>query len=229
MTALTSQTAGGGFFSDIRSFVLHKPPVPTLIEFDTVAAREDYSLRISQRLGIDVTQYSVLNVHRVGVNAPTQHVFEELLRWDGSPSYWPNRIVKVERSTVNPGQLEFFLLGRKNSILFRMDLAAAQHLPDDSNFDNARYLLYMCSGGYPVGVCGIYVRSPIADLGETEAAQVFFAVGFNFYGKRRWTGQRVVNRMWEGIHNRVTANVLTRFKRQCEEGFRRVQAGSDSG
>jgi len=216
-----------GLISDIRSFVLNRPPVPTLIDFDSDTAREEYSHRIAQRLGIDVSQYAVLNVHRVGIEAPTRHVFEELLRWDGSPSYWPNRIVKVERSDDNPGQLEFFLFGR--SPLFRMDLAAAQHLPEKSNFDNARYLLYDCSGGYPVGICGIYVRSPIADLGETEQAQTFFAVGFNFYGKRRWTGQRVVNRLWEGVHNRVTSNVLTRFKQQCEEGFRRVQAGSEAG
>ena len=135
--------------SDIRSFVLHKPSIPTLIAFDSETAREDYSHRIAQRLGINVTQYAILNIHRIGIEAPTRHVFEELLRCD-----------------------------------------------------NARYLLYECSGGYPVGVCGIYIRSPIVDLGETEQAQAFFAVGFNFYGKETWSRKHTINKLWEGIHNR---------------------------
>jgi hypothetical protein len=231
-----------GLISDIRSFVLHKPFFPTLIEFDSEAAREDYSQRISQRLGIDVAQYAVLNIHRIGIDAPTRHVFEELLRWDSRPAYWPNRIVKVDRPTGRPEQLLFFLLGKKESLfglknglfglnfipLFRMDLVAVQRLPSESNFDNARYLLYECSGGYPVGVCGMYIRSPIANLGETEPAQAFFAVGFNFYGRENWPRIHVINKLWEAIHNRVTANVLNRFKCECEETFQRVQAGRES-
>jgi hypothetical protein len=98
-----------------------------------------------------------------------------------------------------------------------------RHLPAESNFDNARYVLYECSGGYPVGICGIYVRSPIANLGETERAQMFFAVGFNFYGKKDWPRKHLVNGMWEAIHNRVTSNVLNRFKIECEESFRKRQ------
>jgi hypothetical protein len=231
-----------GLLSDIRSFVFRKPSIPTLIEFDSEAAREDYSHRIAQRLGINVAQYAILNIHRIGIEAPARHVFEELLQWDGRPAYWPNRIVKVERTTGRPEQLQFFLLGKRKSLLglrnglfglnfiplFRMDAVAVQHLPSESNFDNARYLLYECSGGYPVGVCGIYVRSPIADLGETEQAQAFFAVGFNFYGKENWSRKHVINKLWEGVHNRVTANVLNRFKYECEESFRRVQAGQES-
>lgn len=231
-----------GLASDFRAFVLHKPSVPTRIEFDSRAAREDYSARIAQRLGIDVEQYAILNIHRIGIDAPTQHVFEAFLRWDGRPAYWPNRLVKVERTNGRPAQFQFFLFGRKKSLLglkngvfglnfiplFRMDTVTVQRTPSGSNFDNARYLLYECSGGYPVGICGIYVRSPIADLGETASAQVFFAVGFNFYGKQSWSHSLVINRMWEGIHNRVTANVLNRFKYECEETFRRVQAGRES-
>jgi len=218
-------TRNQGLISDIRSFVLHKPSTPTLVEYDSEAAREDYSQRIAQRLGINVAQYAILNIHRVGIEAPTRHVFEELLQWDGRPAYWPNRIVKVDRTDGRPDQFKFFLLGWKRFPLFRMDAVAEQRLPDESNFDNARYLLYQCSGGYPVGICGIYVRSPIADLGETKQTQAFFAVGFNFYGRKNWPRKHIVNRLWEGIHNRVTANVLTRFKQQCEDGFQRVQAG----
>ncbi len=231
-----------GLVSDIRSFVLHKPSIPTLIEVDSEAAREDYSQRIAQRLGINVAQYAILNIHRIGIEAPARHVFEELLQWNGKPAYWPNSIVKVERTDGRMEQFQFFLLGKRKSLfglkngifglnfipLFRMDAVAVQHLPSESNFDNARYLLYECSGGYPVGVCGIYIRSPIADLGETEQAQTFFAVGFNFYGKENWPRKHTINQLWEGIHNRVTANVLNRFKHECEKIFQKVQAGPES-
>jgi hypothetical protein len=210
-----------------------------LIEFDSEAAREDYSHRIAQRLGINVAQYAILNIHRIGIEAPARHVFEELLCWDGATNYWPNRIVKVEQTASRPVQFQFFLLGKRKSFfglknglfglnfipLFRMDAVAIQQLPSESNFDNARYLLYECSGGYPVGVCGIYVRSPIAELEETEQAQAFFVVGFNFYGKQNWPRKHAINKLWEGVHNRITANVLNRFKHECEERFQKVQAG----
>jgi len=228
-----------GLVSDTKDFLLHVPPIPTLIEFDSDTAREDFSHRIAQRLGIDVAQYAILNIHRIGIEAPTRHVFEELLHWDGRPAYWPNHIVQVIRTIRQPQQLEFFLLGKRKTLfgiksgilgldfipLFRMDAVAVQRVPSESNFDNARYLLYECSGGYPVGICGIYVRSPIANLGETEPAQVFFAVGFNFYGKGEWSRPGLIRRVWEGIHNRVTTNVLNRFKNECESTFQRVQAG----
>jgi len=231
-----------GLFSDIKSFVLSKPSIPTLIEFDSEMAREDYSHRIAQRLGINVTQYAILNIHRIGIEAPARHAFEELLHWDGATNYWPNRIVKVEQTPDQQEQFEFFLLGKTKSLfglkngffglnfipLFRMNAVAVQHLPSESNFDNARYILYECSGGYPVGVCGIYVRSPIADLDETEQAQAFFAVGFNFYGRANWPRKHVINKLWEGVHNRVTANVLNRFKHECEERFQKVQAGPEA-
>lgn len=231
----------GGLATDIRSFVLRKPPIPTLITFDTEAAREDFSQRIAQRIGIDVAQYAILNIHRIGIEAPVRHVFEELMQWNGRPTYWPTRIVSVERTQGRPGQLQFFLLGKKNSIfgvknglfgldfipLFLMDVVDVQQRPAESNFDNARYVLYECSGGYPVGICAIYVRSPITDLGETERAQMFFAVGFDFYGKKDWPRRHLVNRIWEGIHNRVAANVLNRFKVECEESFRRIQDAPD--
>jgi len=56
-----------GIVSDIRFFIFHKPAIRTLIEFSNAAEREDYSHRIMQRTGIDVTQYSVLNIHRIGI------------------------------------------------------------------------------------------------------------------------------------------------------------------
>ena len=77
-----------------------------------------------------------------------------------------------------------------------------------------------------MGICGIYVRSPIADLGETRQTQAFFAVGFNPYGRRILSNIRPVRRTWETIHNRVTSNVLNRFKCLCEVGFQAAREGS---
>jgi len=97
-----------------------------------------------------------------------------------------------------------------------MDAVRFQRQPPASDADNARYVLYDCHGGYPVGVLIVYARAPVADLGETEGTQLFFAVGFNIYGWRGWGGIRLVNNLWESVHNRVTANVLNRFKQLCE-------------
>ena len=58
--------------------------------------------------------------------------------------------------------------------------------PSPSDLDNARYVLYKCRGGYPIGIFSVYVRSSIAQEGETEATQVFMVVGFNFYGREDW-------------------------------------------
>jgi len=44
-------------------------------------------------------------------------------------------------------------------------------------------------------------------------------VGFNFYGKKNWPDTHIVNTAWERIHNRVTANILNRFKQLCEFRF----------
>ena len=87
--------------------------------------------------------------------------------------------------------------------------------PDAFDFDNARYLLFRSSGGYPIGIFTMYVRSSIAELGETAHSQLIFAVSFNFYGKEK-EASKLVNRMWEGVHNRVTTNVLNRIKQLSE-------------
>ena len=60
----------------------------------------------------------------------------------------------------------------------------------------------------------MYVRSPIEELGETAHSQLVFAVSFNFYGKEN--ANKLVNRMWEILHNRVTTNVLNRIKQLSE-------------
>jgi hypothetical protein len=54
-------------------------------------------------------------------------------------------------------------------------------------------------------------------MGETHKSQLMFGVGFNFFGERDWKEkQKLVSRLWEWVHNRVTANVLNRMKQLSE-------------
>ena len=50
-------------------------------------------------------------------------------------------------------------------------------------------------------------------------SQLFIMVSFNFYGKKTLSKMSLVNKIWEGIHNRVTANVANRFKKLIEWKF----------
>jgi len=227
-----------GIPSDIMSFFFHRPAIPTLIKFSSKAEKEDYSQRIMQRIGIDVTKYSVLNIHRIGISVPVRYVFEELLYWDGDSTCWPNHIATVNRLDGQLEHIRIFLLGRKkypfgfkNGFfglkfipLFSLNAMRFKHLPGLSD-DNARYLLYDSSGGYPIGIFTMYVRSSIPERGEIEQTQLFLAVGFNFYGKEHRPKIIIVNKIWENIHNRVTANVLNRIKQLCEWRFQRIQDG----
>ncbi len=227
-----------GILTDITFFFLHKPKIPTLIEFKTKAERENYSQRIMQRLGIDVSKYSVLNIHKIGIEVPARYVFEEILQWDGDSTCWPNNIATVERIGGRLEHIQICLLGCKKYPLgfkkaffglkfiplFNLDAIKFQHTPGLSD-DNARFLLYESSGGYPIGVFTMYVRSSIAKQGEIEQTQLFLAVGFNFYGKESRSHANIANKTWEKIHNRITANIMNRFKQLCEWRFQRIQEG----
>ncbi len=193
------------------------------------ANRADYTNRIMQRVGVDATKYAVLNVHRIGINAPIRVVFRELLSWDGKSLCWPGHLAAARRVDGRIEDIEILLLGRKRFPLgfgagrlgvtfiplFRMHAIKIQGEPD-SAFDNARYLLFECTGGYPIGFFSMYVRSPIAALGETEPSQLFFGVGFDFYGRKDWPTWSPLIPIWEAIHNRATTNILNRFKQLCE-------------
>ena len=197
-----------------------------------------------QRLGISVDEYRILNIHQIGINAPVQFVFGELQKWDFDSLCWPNHIATVGRVDEQLEHIELFLFGYNKQLrklkngrfgskfipLFNLDAIKFQDSPTSSDVDNARYLLYRCSGGYPIGIFALYVRSPIREEGETEQAQLFFTVGFNFYGNRELSDIHIINKAWEKIHNRVTANVLNRIKQYCEGQFRNIEDGfySDS-
>jgi len=220
-------------------FFLHVPAIDTLIPIDSERSRLEYEQRIPQRLPIDVRNYSILNIHRIGIEAPVGLVFEEALKWNGSSPCWPNHIATVESADEAGVAFRIMLLGSWTKwlrgrfsesesnlgLLFRLTEIKRQVDPHP-DLDNARYLLYECGGGYPIGILCIYVRSSLSSLGEQEQSQVFFAVSFNFFGRGPNRVTRGLSRVWQRLHNRVTANVLERFKQICEAEFERIEKGS---
>lgn len=231
ISELSPPTRSKGIWSDIKYFFLNTPEKPTLIKYKTEEDRENYNQRIAQRFGIDPNKYSVLNIHKIGVEAPPSYVFDELLRWNGDSTCWPNHIAKISLVNNRLENIRVLLFGRekypfgfrksflglKLLPLFNMNAVRIKKIPDPFDFDNARYLLYECSGGYPIGIFFMYVRSSIGELGETEQSQLFLTVGFNFYGKEDWSKKfKIFDKIWQLIHNRVTANVVSRIKQLAE-------------
>jgi hypothetical protein len=225
-------------FTDFAYFMWNKPKTPTLIKFKSEEKRIEYNERILQRIGLNVDKLSILNIHKIGIDAPVSLVFNELLNWNGDSTCWPNYIARVERIDGNLEQIRILPFGWKKyplglkSIfgmhlipLFYLNSIRIKHTPDPFDFDNARYLLYKCSGGYPIGFFSLYVRSSIPELGETEKSQLISAVGFNFYGKEKPNTPKIINRTWETIHNRVTSNVVARIKQLCEWRFEKLENG----
>ncbi len=227
-----------GLLADVWNFLILRPAIGTLVRFQSEDHAEGYRHRIAQRIGVSVAGYSVLNLHRIGINAPVSFVFEELLTWDGDSTCWPNHIATVERvgGGLEQIRMRWFghgtdmmglaarLFGSRVPPLFDLDARHIQRMPDPF-FDNARYLLYDCSGGYPIGVFSIYVRSPIAAEGEVEPTQLFALVGFDFYGRKRPLYLRGVRLPWQALHNRAMGNVMNRFKLLCEWRFQTMVAG----
>ena len=236
----TNSKLSSGIFSDILKYFFNKPKINTAIKYKNQNQREEFSRRIEQRIGIDVENYSVLNIHKIGINAPVNYVFEELLKWDGNSVYWPNSLAKVDRNNNQlediqillfgwsnyPGGLKNSFFGLKYIPLFKLNKIKFQQIPDPLSYDNPRYLLFKCSGGYPIGIFSMYVRSPISENKETEQSQLFLMVGFNFYGKETSSKSSLIHFLWEGIHNRFTANIMNRFKLLCESNFENVKNGA---
>lgn len=230
----------GGVLADIWQFFVRRPAIPTLVRHTAPEERADYSRRILERIGIDVTEYHVLNIHRIGVDAPPRFAFEALRRWAVVLTCWPRHFAALERVGGGIERIRVYLLDRRETLfgfpsgflgfdfipLFQMDLLKLQDAPSPADMDNGRFLLYACRGGYPIGILAIYVRSSIAARGEEEESQVFFVVSFDFYGKKNWPAMRLVKPIWERIHNRVTANILNRFKDLCEARFRKIRSGA---
>ncbi|MFK5857620.1 MAG: hypothetical protein QM503_15935 [Bacteroidota bacterium] len=227
-------------FTDIKYFLINNPPDNTLIEFKNENEKHIYCESILQRTGIVVDNYRMLNIHKIGVETPSSYLFDELLKWNGDSTCWPNHIAKVNLENNKLDNIQIFLFGRskylfglKNGFfglrllhLFDLKAIKIQKLPDPVDFDNARYLLYECKGGYPIGVFLMYVRTSIPERGETEMSQLFFMVSFDFYGRQMKTKIQFISRIWEAIHNRVTANMLARFKMLSEWRFDKFTRGN---
>jgi uncharacterized protein YbjT (DUF2867 family) len=225
-------------FSDVYHFLFKKAPISTYINFDSESERQNYIYRILQRLDTEVNNYAILNIHKIGVNAPVNYVFEELLSWNGDSACWPNHIGRVDRVNQTLENLNIYLFGWKmlpkwiQSVfssknlkpLFSLEAIKIKSRPDSFTTDNERYLLYRCYGGYPIGIFSMYVRSSIEEENDKEPTQLFLIVGFNFYGKEKLSSRKIINKTWESIHNRVTANVLNRIKQLSEWRFEKIKS-----
>lgn len=217
------QREPGGLMDDVRHYFLARPRERTALRFADRTVRTRYEHRILQRLGIHVADYAILNIHRIGIEAPAVLVWEELQEWGAGSGFWPDRIARIERRTDRLDEVRVSLLGRPPWTLFRLTLLRRQHVPRAGEIDNARFLLYRCSGGYPIGVLAIYVRTAIVEEGETAQTQVFFVVAFNFYGHDHLSQLRLLRAPWQWMHDRVTGNVLGRLKRRCEADYARLR------
>lgn len=230
--AKQNQCLENSFLCDLKNYFFNSPRIKTLLEHKSPEEKESISQRILQRIGISVNEYSVLNVHKIGIDVPVKYVFEELLQWDGTSNYWPNQLARVKRINGSLEKIVIYTLGIeritlggllvegiKFKPLFNMSALKFQYTTPPSDTDNARYLLYNCSGGYPIGIFALYVRSSIAEQNETEKTQLFSLVAFNFYGKKSWFYSNIINPVWEKIHNRATNNIMNRMKKEFEYKF----------
>jgi len=215
-----------GLWSDFVSFFLRRPRERTLIDLSSPGARAEYDQRVFERLGISVADNDVLNIHRIGIDAPDALVWDVWSRRDANTLYWPTRIAFPAWHDGNGAEGKLLLFGHPALPIFRADLIRRCEVPADSDPNRARYALYRCSGGYPMGVFAMYVR-PRTAADDTDATQVFFLVAFDFFGKKQWLGTRAVRPIWEPIHNRVTSHVLNRFKAHCLQVY--AQSGGLGG
>lgn len=212
-------------FSNIRQYLLHNPGIETIVEHHSTDDRDSIVKRILQRTGIDVENYKMLNIHQVGIEAPASYVFDELMEWNGDSICWPNYLAKVVLQNNQLDHIKIYVFGITKRIfglslfhLFDLSSIKIQRVPASSDFDNARYLIYECKGGYPIGIFSMFVRSSIPERGEKEMSQLFMMVSFNFYGRKN-KKVNIFNKAWERIHNRATSNILSRLKQLCEWKF----------
>ena len=209
--------------SDFKNFILKHPPVDSLVKINTAEVREEFDKRILQRTGYVTDQYRLLNIHQISIDCPTEYVFDEIIRWHWESRCWPKHIARFVRKKGITDDVSVYLfrplmIGKKmrGYSLFNLKLIKIHQTPPEGDADNARYLIYESSGGYPIGLIIIYTRNSIADMNETGKSQLFFVVGFNFYGRKSLSNIIFIKKLWELIHNRVTANILNRFKHMCE-------------
>jgi len=206
-----------GVLSDLWCYLFRRPALPTLVRIGIDESREHYLQRIVERIGMRADDYRILNIHRIGIRAPAEVVFDALLGWGPNAAFWPNALARVERLG---GSLErvrvHYLGGKRRRPLFDLYAIRIRSEPDAPERNRARYLLYACGGGYPIGFLCLYLRDRIPERGEAEPTQLFFVVAFNFFGRKDWPRLHPIQRLWQVVHDRVTGNVLNRIKVLCE-------------
>lgn len=224
--------------SDIRNFFLNKPEQNTFIDLAQLEDRKRYNKLILERTGFDVGNYTLLNIHHIGVNTPVKFLFEELMRWNSNSCWWPNHIAKVHVLDTDLSHIDVFLFGKLNFRrrnrtkspefhllrLFNLTILKKKQKSDEDDFnDNAHYLFYKCSGGYPIGVFSLFARNSIPEDNEDCESQLFMMVSFNPHGIKSLSKVKFFAKIWEGIHNRVTSNSLIRIKNYCELNYQNQQ------
>ncbi|MHC4449209.1 MAG: hypothetical protein ACYS0E_03555 [Planctomycetota bacterium] len=198
-----------GLLGDIYHFLLRRPARSTHVVIQDAAGREHYGRRIARHLGTPVDEYSVLNIHRIGINATADQVMDAIRNGAALDACWPNHLARVERNGTAEARVS--VLGCRFWSLFRLT-----EIEVDPVEGEARHLLFRSHGGYPIGIFAMFVRPSIRELNEEASSQFFFVVSFNFYGRPHGWVARFVHGIWEAIHNRATGNILNRFRKTCE-------------
>ena len=157
-------------------------------------------------------------IHRIGVDAPVELIFRSIPRDGSLNSCWPGHLARIEVSDGPGSEACVNALGWRRLPLFRLTELGVRQTDESS-----RHLLFLCHGGYPAGILGMFVRPTIPELNEERASQFFFVVSFNFYGQRHGWWARRLQGVWERIHNRATSHILDRFRRHCEHAARASQ------
>lgn len=220
--------------SDIKHFFIEKPEKDTFINFQSAKERRQYNQLIFERTGIDVEKYKMLNIHQIAIDVPTDYLFAELMKWNSESCWWPNHIAKVHVLDAQLSRINVFLFGKLNFSLKKQNKSPEFHLLRLFNFkliqkeqnqsvnstNNGHYLLYECSGGYPIGVFTLFVRDSIPGNKEICKSQLFMMVSFNFYGIKALSKIKMITKTWEAIHNRASSNSLNRIKHYCEMNYK---------
>ncbi|HEY9115318.1 MAG TPA: hypothetical protein VIN10_11520 [Bacteroidales bacterium] len=225
-------TKSNSILSDIRYFFIQKSEIDTLVKFQPENGRQQYNQLIFDRIGLEVDKFKMLNIHQIAIDVPVDFLFGELMKWNSDSCWWPNHIAKVHALDDRLSRINVFLFGKINFSFKKQKKSPEFHLLRLFNFKlikkennsspenkNAHYLLYECSGGYPIGVFSLFMRDSIPENNETCKSQLFMMVSFNFYGIKSLSRIKMITKTWEAIHNRVTSNSLNRIKNYCEMNF----------
>jgi len=213
-----------GLLGDVYHFLLRRPAGPTHVPITDAASREYFGGRIAHHLGTPVEDYAVLNIHRIGIDAPAEQIFAAIQRRSAIAVCWPNHLARLQRDDTTAGETRVSVLGCRFWSLFRLT-----EVEVDEFGSEGRYLMFRSHGGYPIGIFAMHVRPTIRELGEEAESQLFFVVSFNFYGQPHWWGAKFVHGFWEAVHNRATGNILNRVRQLCESEARRSGASSGKG